>query len=314
MATWNLEPTRETLHGHFSRDLKPVLTIEPGDKVHFRTLDARWYIEEHASIESPEPRKFEPKVPDLDSGHALVGPVFVNGAQPGMALEIQVDEIRVGSWGWTAAGFKHPNNERLRISDQFTYHLWKLDAAAGTGTNQFGHQVTLRPFMGVMGMPPDEAGILQTGPPRTCGGNLDCKELVAGTSLFLPIEVEGGLFSTGDGHALQGDGEVCVTAIECPMDRATLTFRLHESLKLPGPRIKTRTAWITLGIHTDLQEATYLALEHMLDLMGEVYGLKRMDAMILASLVVDMRITQIANGVQGVHAVLPLDAIHFPKS
>jgi acetamidase/formamidase len=231
-----------------------------------------------------------------------------------MTLEIQIDDIVVGSWGWTAAGFPHPNNERLGIADKYTYHLWDLDPDALRGRNQHGFEINLRPFMGVMGMPPDEPGILPTAPPRATGGNLDCRELVPGTSLFLPIAVDGGLFSVGDGHAAQGDGEVCVTAIECGMDCVTLTFHVHDDMPLKGPRIKTPESWITLGVHTDLQEATYLALEDMLDLMGEHYSLSRSDAIALASLVVDMRITQIANGVQGVHAVLRHDAITAPRA
>ncbi len=309
MAIWNLEPIRANVHGHFSRDLKPVLDIASGDTVIFRTLDARWYVEPHASLDSPEPAKLEPRDPELDSGHCLVGPVKISGATPGMVLEVQINEITVGSWGWTTAGFPHPVHQWMGIEDKFTYHLWALDAVKGVGRNQHGHELKLRPFMGVMGMPPDIEGIHQTGPPRVTGGNLDCKELVAGTSLFLPIEVEGGLFSVGDGHAVQGDGEVCVTAIECPMDRVSLTFRLHEDRSLNTPRIKTPTSWITLGVDEDLQKATFKALEDMVDLMGEQYGLSRPDAMVLASLVVDMRITQIANGVLGVHAVLPDDAI-----
>jgi len=312
MSTWNLEPTRATMHGHFSRDLPPILTIESGDTVTYRTMDAGWHTEPLVPGDAPSTKKLEPRDPVLDAGHSLVGPIFINGAKPGMTLEIQIDEVVVGSWGWTASGFPHPVNEWLGIVGQYTCHAWELDPDALCGRNQHGHEVSLRPFMGVMGMPPDEPGVLPTAPPRTTGGNLDCKELVAGTSLFLPIAVEGGLFSVGDGHAVQGDGEVCVTAIECPMDRVTLTFRVHEDIKLKTPRIKTPDSWMTLGVDKDLQLATYKALEDMLDLMGELYALDRPNAIILASLVVDMRITQIANGVQGVHAVLPLDAITFP--
>ena len=313
MSTWNLEPTRATMHGHFSRDLPPILTIESGDTVTYRTMDAGWHTEPLVPGDAPSTKKLEPRDPVLDAGHSLVGPIFINGAKPGMTLEIQIDEVVVGSWGWTASGFPHPVNEWLGIVGQYTCHAWELDPDALCGRNQHGHEVSLRPFMGVMGMPPDEPGVLPTAPPRTTGGNLDCKELVAGTSLFLPIAVEGGLFSVGDGHAVQGDGEVCVTAIECPMDRVTLTFRVHEDIKLKTPRIKTPDSWMTLGVDKDLQLATYKALEDMLDLMGELYALDRPNAIILASLVVDMRITQIANGVQGVHAVLPLDAITFPS-
>ena len=138
---------------------------------------------------------------------------------------------------------------------------------------------------------------------------MDCKELVAGSTLYLPIPVPGALFSVGDGHALQGDGEVCGTAIECPMERVDLTFRLREDLRLTTPRANTAAGWITLGFHEDLDEAIMIALSAMLDVMCEQYGLQRPDALALASLVVDMRITQLVNGVRGVHAVLPHGAI-----
>jgi acetamidase/formamidase len=160
-----------------------------------------------------------------------------------------------------------------------------------------------------MGMPPDEPGNHPTYPPRFCGGNIDCKELIAGSTLFLPIPVDGGLFSVGDGHAVQGDGEVGCPALECPMDVVDLTLTVHEDIKLSMPRAKTPTAWITMGFHEDLNEATIIALDGMLNLMKELFGYERKEALALASLVVDLRITQIVNGVRGVHAVLPHDAI-----
>jgi len=159
--------------------------------------------------------------------------------------------------------------------------------------------------MGVMGMPPDEPGLLATFPPRFCGGNIDCNELVAGSTLYLSIAIPGALFSTGDGHALQGDGEVSGVAIECPMERVELTFYLRDDIQLTTPRANTPVGWITLGFHEDLHEATLIALNAMLDLMGEQYQLSRPRALALASLLVDLRVTQIVNSVLGVHAVLP---------
>lgn len=304
MATWRLEPSRENIHGHFSRDLKPILEIESGDTVDFKTLDARWYLERPESATAPEPRRVEPRDPILDGGHCLVGPVFIKGAKPGMTLEIRIEEILVSDWGWLSAGFPSSNNERLGVHQKFTFHLWDLDREAGTGTNQHGHTVKLNPFMGVMGMPTNEPGVLMTGPPRFTGGNLDCKELVAGSTLYLPIDVEGGLFSVGDGHAAQSDGEVCGTAIETGMENVKLTFILREDMRLKTPRIRTNDSWMCLGLSEDLDEANLAALDDMLDLMGELHSLDRYDAIALASLVVDMRVTQIANGVLGAHAVL----------
>jgi acetamidase/formamidase len=309
MATYNIEPERSTLHGHFSRNLPPVLTIEPGDTVHFRTLDAAWGLEPTSGRDKPR-KKFEPRDPELDKGHALCGPVGIRGAKPGMVLGVHIDSIRPGLFGYTeAGGWSSPTNDWLGVTGEGITFAWTLDPDAMTALDQYGHTLALHPFMGVMGMPPAAPGIHPTAPPRTTGGNIDCKELVAGSTLYLPIEVEGGLFSVGDGHGVQGDGEVCTTAIECPMERVTLTFSLHDGPPLKTPRANTAAGWITLGFHEDLLEANMLALDAMLDLMMEQYKLSRLEALAMASLVVDMHVTQIVNGVRGVHAILPHDAI-----
>lgn len=305
MALHTVELTRKNLHGSFSREYEPVLTIESGDTVHFRTFDAGWHLAPFFSNEE-ERRKFEPRIKERDDGHALCGPVAIRGAQPGMTLEVHVNAIRPGAWGWTIGGcIQSQLNKRLGLLEECELLTWTLDADAMTGRDQYGHTVALHPFMGVMGMPPDEAGIHPTSPPRFCGGNMDCKELVAGSTLYLPIPVQDALFSVGDGHALQGDGEVSGVAIECPMERVDLTFHVRDDLKITTPRVHTSAAWITLGFNENLQEATMLALDAMLDLMCEQYQLSRPHALALASLVVDLRVTQIVNGVQGVHAVLP---------
>jgi acetamidase/formamidase len=227
-----------------------------------------------------------------------------------MVLGVRIDEVRPGSFGRTdAGGWSSETNDRLGVTQEGITLAWSLDPDTLTGRNQLGHTIALHPFMGVMGMPPAEPGIHPTAPPRSTGGNIDCKELVAGSTLYLPIEVPGALFSVGDGHAAQGDGEVCTTAIECPMERVTLTFSLHDGPPPRAPRADTPAGWVTLGFHKDLQEATMLALEAMLDLIMEQYNLSRLDALGMASLVVDMHITQIVNGVRGVHAILPHGAI-----
>ena len=309
MALHTIEPDQHTLHGAFSRELAPALAIDPGDTVRFRTLDAGWNLEPRRStVHAEQPRKFEPR-PE-GHGHALCGPVAIRGAEPGMTLAIRIDDLRPGRWGYTAVGgWPHPINDRLGIADRGTYLLWALDPDTRTAQNQYGHTVVLSPFMGVMGMPPDEPGLHSTIPPRVTGGNIDCKELVVGSTLYLPIAVAGGLFSVGDGHGRQGDGEVSVTAIECPMERVDLTFDLERSLRLSTPRAHTPAGWITFGLHEDLDEAMLIALEAMVDLMGELHGLARHEALGLASLVVDLRITQVVNSVRGVHAVLPQDAL-----
>src|SRR5205807_335658 len=167
----------------------------------------------------------------------------------------------------------------------------------------------LRPSLGVVGMPPDEPGIHETGPPRACGGNIDCKELVAGTKLFLPISVDGALFSAGDGHGRQGDGEASGTAIESPIERARLTLTVREDLALEWPIAWTPGAWITFGFDRDLHSATAIALDGMLRLIEREHGLDRKYALAVASVAVDVRVTQLVNGVLGVHAVLEHDAL-----
>jgi acetamidase/formamidase len=306
MTTHRIEPERSTLHGKFSRDLPPCLTIDTGDTVVYRTLDAGW------GLEGPKlpRRRFEPFNSETDSGHALCGPIAIRGAKPGMTLAVKIEAIQPGLWGWNVAGgWDCDVNRRLGLVGDEWRLEWTLDPATMQGRDQFGREVTLCPFMGVMGMPPDEPGLLSTAPPRRTGGNLDCKELIAGSTLYLPIEVAGGLFSVGDGHAVQGDGEVSVTAIECPMERVELSFELHSDLAIKAPRAATAAGWLTFGLHEDLNEAAFLAIENMLDLMHEQYGLARNDALALASLVVDLRVTQIVNGVRGVHALLPNGAV-----
>jgi acetamidase/formamidase len=272
---------RGTLHGHFSRDLPTVLAIDPGDSIAFACPNAGW------RLDSGE--QFEPRDEELDAGHSLVGPIDVRGAVAGKALAVRIDEVRPGTFGETFG-----NDTRV---------VWTLDAAGATGIDDRGARVRLAPFLGVMGMPPVEDGIHSTGPPRRCGGNIDCKELVAGTTLYLPISVDGAHFSAGDGHALQADGEASGTAIECYVERAQLTVDLSD-LELRSPIARTHDAWIAFGFDEDLDRAAEEAMATMLDLMEREFGLDRSYALALSSLVVDLRVTQIVNGVKGVHAVL----------
>jgi acetamidase/formamidase len=294
-----LEPDQLTLHGHFSRELAPVLTIDSGDTVVFTTLDAGW------GLEPWQPGPYQPREvwPGAESGHALVGPVAIRGAEPGMTLQVDIGEIvPVAHGACLAGGWESAYNEQLRVIGDGIIHAYTF--SDGVGVNQFGHSVALRPFMGVMGMPPDEPGEHSTVPPRRTGGNLDCKELVSGTTLFLPIEVEGALFSAGDGHARQSDGEVSGTAIECPMERVVLTFRVRDDMPLKTPRALTPEGWLVMGFDADLNKAAEQALDGALDLMVETLSVERAEAMALASLIVDLRVTQIVNQVKGVHAIM----------
>jgi acetamidase/formamidase len=309
MAHHTLEPARDTLHGHWSRDLAPVLTIDPGDTVRFRTLDALWT---DGKPSGPFPwRRVEPRSPEIDTGHALTGPVFVRGAAPGSTLAVRIDAIVPGDWAWTWSWPEGRQAVDLGLVGTPGFgQLWDVDAAAMLATDRrSGRRVRLAPFMGVIGVAPPEPGVHSTTPPRAWGGNIDCKLLTAGTTLYLPVGVEGALFSVGDGHGAQGDGEVCGTAVECPMERVDLTFDLIAS-GLKAPRARTADAWVTFGFDPDLNRATTMALANMLDLIQERHpGMPRQEALALASVAVDLRVTQIVNHAQGVHAVLPDRAI-----
>ena len=279
---------RANLHGHFSRGLEPALHVAPGDSVRFSVLNAGWRWDADREF-------FAERDPRLDEGHALVGPVAVSGARAGGVLAVRVDEVRPREWGVTFGD-----------GELFT---WALDAHAGIARDSEGRAVRLAPFLGVIGMPPPEHGVHSTAPPRRFGGNIDCKLLVAGSTLFLPIPVDDALVSFGDGHGAQGDGEVSGTAIECPLERAQVTLDLADDLELAWPVARTDGAWVALGFDEDLEAATEHALETMLDLMERELDLRRSHALALASVVVDLRVTQMVNGVKGVHAVLRDDAL-----
>ena len=271
-----------TIHGYFSRELEPVLTVDPGDSVRFATPNAGWWLESGEQLVSRDP--------EIHDGHALAGPIEVRGAEAGQTLAVTVDEVRPGSWGVTWA-------KKLEVR-------WELDGEVGRA---LGRTVELAPFLGVLGMPPAEPGRHSTGPPRPWGGNIDCKELVAGTTLFLPIPVGGALFSAGDGHARQGDGELSGTAIETPV-QAQVTLDVRDDLPLRWPAARIEGAWLTFGFNRSLGVAARIAADGMVRIMAREHGLKPAEATALASVVVDLRVTQIVNGLQGVHAVLRDDA------
>jgi acetamidase/formamidase len=165
----------------------------------------------------------------------------------------------------------------------------------------------LAPFLGVLGMPPPEPGVHSTVPPRRWGGNIDCKELVPGSTLYLPIPVDGALFSAGDGHAAQGDGEVAGWAIETPVE-ARMTLDVHDELPLEWPIARTAGAWLAFGFDEDLGQAARIALAGILGVMKRELDIAGGDALVLASVGVDLRITQVVNETSGVHAVLRDDA------
>jgi acetamidase/formamidase len=282
MTLHELQLERRSLHGCFSRELEPVLEVASGDSVHIAVPASTWHLESGERLE---------KRPELDAGHALAGPIAVHGATAGQTLAVTVEEVVPGSWGLTFGGPEH----EVR---------WEIGDGVARGA---GHEVALAPFLGVLGMPPPEPGIHPTRPPRRWGGNIDCKELVAGTTLFLPIPVDGALFSAGDGHAAQGDGEVSGWAIETPAE-ARLTFDLRDDLSLEWPVARIAGAWLTFGFDPHLGHAARIAVDGMVALMEREFGLAGPDALVLASVAVDLRVTQVVNEALGIHAVLRDDA------
>ena len=283
-------PTRElpldpaNLHGYFSRELEPVLSVDAGDSVRISVPNAGWEVARSEHVVSRDPK--------LHTGHALAGPIEVRGARAGQTLAVRVEDVTPGAWGVTLS------EPPYRID-------WELAGGVGRGA---GRTVRLAPFLGVLGMPPPEPGVHSTVPPRPWGGNIDCKELVAGTTLYLPIPVDGALFSAGDPHAAQGDGEVSGTAIETPAT-ATLTLDLRDDLPLEWPVARTADAWLSFGFDEHLGHAARIAVDGMLGLMERELSVSRGEALALASVVVDLRVTQVVNETLGVHAVLRDDAL-----
>jgi acetamidase/formamidase len=266
------------IHGYFSRELEPVLTVDPGDSVRISVPNAGWDVSRDAQLARRDP--------DLDTGHPIAGPIEMRGARAGHVLDVRIDDVTPGSWGVTFG-------EGYRLD-------WELADGVGRGA---GRSVRLAPFLGVLGMPPDEPGVHSTIPPRRSGGNIDCKELVVGTTLFLPVPVGGALFSAGDGHAAQGDGEVSGTAIEAPVE-ATLTLDLRDDLELEWPIARIDGAWLTFGFDEHLGRAARIAVDGILALLEREHGVSGGEALALASVVVDLRVTQVVNQTLGVHAVL----------
>jgi acetamidase/formamidase len=293
--TLSAEPT----HSVWDRSLEPRLRIESGDEVLIACVDAS------GGQVQPGMTVSEYLAIDRTRIHALTGPIWMEGAEPGDVLEIEVLATRHCGWGWSSVveglGFL---KERFRAP--FLFH-WQLE---GESTNSlFPAMVPLRPFLGVMGVARAEDGKFRTRPPGPFGGNLDVRELCAGSRLYLPVFNRGALFSCGDGHAAQGDGEVCINGIECPLD-ATLRFRLHKHRPLAGPLIESSEvtapdcssdSWVVVETGTDLAEAARAATSRMVDLLVSRWGFSDVHAYILCSVAMRLRLSQVVN--EPVHTV-----------
>ena len=304
MAEHRLEPEPGTVTDVISWDRRPVLTIDAGDTVFARSLDAAGHLAPQRTPGDEQPLMLPER-----RGHCLLGPIAVAGTRAGQVLAVHVRELRPANWGYTVAGGRdNILNRRLGTIDAPSWLLWQIDTTAGSATNNCGLSVRIAPFLGVIGVPPAEPGEHSTIPPRTIGGgNIDCRDLVAGSTLYLPITVDGAYLHVGDGHAAQGDGEVGGTAIKCGMTTEMVIDVVTDS-PLDSVHAVTPTGRITFGFSADLNEATGDALDAMLRWMQRLFGVDRTTALALASTVVDMRVTQIANQTWGVHAVLRHDA------
>lgn len=318
-ATHVLDAGRSVLHAHFSRAAAAALTIDSGDSVIIRGIpDVSWGLEPPTSTTAPR-RKVEPRDPSRDNGPCLCGPIAIRDSEPGDTLQIDIQQVVPGAWGWTYAGGGMGNaaiNAAAGVGESpLTLLRWELDVGSPAGRriarNQFGHTVPLRPFAGTIGLAPDEdhaSGWV----PRICGGNMDCRELVEGSTLWLPVQCRGALLSLGDGHAAQGDGELGGTAIECMLEAVRLRITLHKERRICSPRIRPARAaatepeqarWIALGFGETLDAAAAQAASAMLDVMTEELKVSRAEALALASAQVDLRVTQMVNPLRGVHAV-----------
>ena len=285
---------RDQWHLAWDHSIAPIATAASGETVSFDLLDASCgQIGPDASVEAIATLDFS----RLDQ---VNGPVYVEGAAPGDTLQVEFLDLRPADWGWTALipGFG-------LLADLFpdpALKIWRL--ADGWAEFAPGIRIPLEPFCGEIGLAPAAAGALSTIPPYRHGGNMDTKHLTAGATLYLPIEVEGALFSLGDGHAAQGDGEVCGTAIETPM-RATVRLTALKDRPVPAPQFLTggplargaNTApyYVTDGIAPDLMEAARAAVLHMIDHLERSYGLARPDAYMLCSVAVDLKICEVVD-------------------
>ncbi len=305
MALHRVEPTPHDTVNVFSAAHEPAVTVEPGDTVIVRSLDAAGYLErQEFPGDTAKPKMFGGDF----RGHCLNRPVAVRGTAPGDMLKVEIVSLTPGAWGWTASPAVpgSPVAARLGFTEaDVASLLWEIDAEAGTATANGRYTRSLAPFLGVTGVAPAGEGEHSTIPPRTgAGGNIDCKELVAGTALYLPVNTDGGLLYLGDGHGAQGDGESCGTAIECGMTTEAVVS-VARGRPLGTVHAETPAGLVTFGFSADLNEAMGDALDAMVTWMAELYGISRAEALALASTCADLRVTQVVNVTWGVHAVLP---------
>jgi acetamidase/formamidase len=296
-----IDPDR--IHHAWDATLEPTLRIQPGDTVRFA-------IKMAGSGQVDRGAPYAQARFDFDTLYNLLGPVYVEGAAPGDTLEVEIVALQTGDWGWTAV-----MPELGLLPEDFPEPFMRyFDLTRGDTTELAGVRIPIEPFLGTMGVLPDDVDHASPFPPHKGAGNIDTRHLKAGTTLLLPVFREGALFSCGDPHAAQGDGEVCVAAIETDM-RATLRFGLRKGsiaaprFIVPGPltpRVDAGGHYGTMGIHEDLMQGAKLAVREMIAMVGEEHGLDREDAYVLCSLAGDLKILEIVDaGVWNVGFTLP---------
>ncbi|MGV6847334.1 MAG: acetamidase/formamidase family protein [Marinibacterium sp.] len=295
----NCDYTIHSRHHHFGwdRSIPPVASVTPGETVHFETIDSS------GGQLSPDSTVADIATMSFDKVNPVTGPVFIDGAMPGDVVKVTLDGFKPSGWGWTAniPGFG-------LLADQFedpALNIWSYEADS-LAPALFGSaaRVPLKPFAGTIGLAPAERGLHSVVPPRRMGGNMDIRDLAAGSVLYLPVEVEGALFSIGDTHAAQGDGEVCGTAIESPME-VSLTLDLIKDTPLRFPRFTTpgpvtrhldaKGYEVTTGIGEDLMTGARDAVSAMIDLLSGEHGMSAVDAYMLCSVCGDLRISEIVD-------------------
>ncbi len=307
MATHLIAASPDTIRwGIFDAAFPPLLTVASGDTVTLECVSGTPEMlppPERGFAVPPALLAIHAATPPRMAGHILTGPVAIAGAEPGDTLEVHIDAIELGS-DWGFCGFR-PLAGTLPedFPERWVSHI-AVDQAKRIGTLPWGPALALSPFFGVMGVaPPPNYGAISTKEPREHGGNLDNKELGAGATLFLPVWVPGANFSAGDGHGVQGDGEVCINALETCLT-GTFTFTLHKKTGLRFPRGETDTHFISMGLNEDLDLAMKQALREMIAFICARTNLSREQAYATCSLAVDFRVTQTVNGEKGVHGML----------
>ena len=306
MSIPHIEPSPETVHwGYFDATRPPLLTIASGERVTISSVSGPPDMMPKAPLVIPPALTAIQMSTDKKRlpGHMCTGPVSVSGAKAGQVLQVDIKSIEP-YYDW---GYIHVRPLVGALPDDFTelrlVHA-TLDAAEKAWRLPWGHTVPFAPFFGVMAVaPPATWGTISTLPPRRNGGNMDNKELVAGTTLYLPIFTDGALFSVGDGHGAQGDGEVCINAVETGL---TGTFRLtvRDDMELKWPMAETPGHMMTMAFDPDLDDCVVLALRQMIDLLCRRTNLDRTEAYMLCSLAADLRVTQVVNGNKGIHVML----------